>query len=161
LADLLTTVGIYVQQVGVRVSAAFAAGSAAIGTFWNALGQQAEDFAKDAIEEALPEGAQIEEEVAAVTSKIDFQVIYNNVRAWIEVKYRLPDGGDSLARAVSQLSNIASVASKGDGIVLWTLRTPDLAERLSFLENLAPEVASRVTVIGGVESLATWLKAFF
>jgi hypothetical protein len=163
LADLMTSAGIYIQQVGARVSAAFAVGAAAVGRFWNVLGQETEEFAQEAIEDALPDDARVLEDVQAVTSKIDFKVVLNNVRAWIEVKYRLPDDGSALTRAINQMNNIGTVAERDDSIIVWALKTPSLSEKVEFLSNarLSPEVASRIHVIGGVDALSTLLKTLF
>ena len=161
LPDIITSVGIYMQNVGMRISTAFAAGDTAVGVLWNELGQEAENFAQEVLTGVLPDNAVISENAKALTSRIDFKIVLNEAKvAWLEVKYSLPQDGAAFSRAINQLTNVAATAGENDRIVMWALRSPTLAQQTTFLEGLPENVASRVTIISGVSELATWLKIF-
>jgi hypothetical protein len=170
LAELTEAAAIYIRNVAVNARTAFAAGSTAVGLFFNALGAQAQTYGRAVIqlftrinsEQVFEE---IEEDVPIIfrtsTRVIDFFVKAKDgvSNLLIEAKYGLPRSGPALARMVGQLTN-AIGSGKARQVVIWTLKEPaawQVGNAINALGDLAPQVQ----FVHGIEGLWNYLEFYF
>ena len=156
----------FVNSVPLRVAAAFGAGGAAVGTFFNELGEVAENIAAEVSEIVAAENPEVvqavEEDVQEFEADGGRRVIDIAIRTaeqvkdiLIEVKYKLPTSGDAFDRLLGQVN---AAINSGNEVVVWVLKSPTVSE----LENLASELgadAGRISVIAGPENLYRYLTS--
>ncbi|MBI3661728.1 MAG: RHS repeat-associated core domain-containing protein [Acidobacteria bacterium] len=170
LAELTETAQIYVSNVATSVRAAFAAGGAAIGTFFNSLGQYAQSIARQTIQLFTKINAELVEEELAEDVPVVIQnsrrVIDFYVRAkdgvnnlLIEAKYSLPNTGPALTRLVGQVTN-AVTSGRANQVVVWSLREPGI-RTIQTVYNALGSLAGNVQFVHGVEGLYRYLELYF
>jgi len=146
-------------NVATSVGAVFAAGGAALGRFFNAIGAQAEQFARSII--LLSNRLQIvgQNVITSAGRHIDFLVQRGDKLAQIEVKYSLPyRAGPQLDRLVGQMQ--AMVAEKGQAVV-WSLQRPDVSQLNRIQSTAGTQVYNKVQFVDGIEGLQNYLRFFF
>jgi RHS repeat-associated protein len=170
LGELIQSAAIYVQNVASSARAAFAAGGAAIGLFFNSIGAYTQNIGRQVIElfarintEVVSE--EVEEEVPVIFQGtrrvIDFYVqSKDGLRSLlIEAKYSLPRGGEALSRLVGQVTN--SIGSgRASQVVVWTLREPTIRQTQNVI-NVLGGLATQVQFVHGVEGLYRYLELYF
>jgi hypothetical protein len=134
------------------------------GQFFQWLGQMAQQFMDNALEECLPDDAEIETTVEQSTdeygrSLIDRKITCDGETLNIESKYSLPRGsGSSLTRLVKQVSN--SVLTSQGRTLLWTLAEPSPAQ-ITLVTNALGDTGVSVDFVSGVQGLIDYVSAFF
>ena len=140
-------------QVSMRMWAigpAFAAGAAAVGRAYNALGATVQSGAWQ-IALRFPQLTVSQEQWMTARSRLDLVLELGRRVAIIESKYKIPVSGEPLARMTKQLSD-ALASGKGE-VVLFVVKQPTAAEMA--------KVPAGVRVVVGYHDLAIWIERFF
>ena len=140
-------------QVTMRIWAigpSFAAGAAAVGRAYNALGATVQNGVWQ-VALRFPQLAVNPEQWISARSRLDLVLEMGRRVAIIESKYKIPLSGAPLARMTKQLSD--AVASGRGEVVLFVAKQPSTAEMA--------KVPSGVRVVVGYHDLAIWIERFF
>jgi RHS repeat-associated protein len=158
LAEIKVSASTLMSSVSARFSAAIATGGAAVGRFFNSLGQQVQQLAEQTFRlfPRLEWGARhpVGQRV------IDYLVRIGDRAAMIEVKYGLPRAaGDALNRLAAQMN--AMVSSGAGQPVVWTLRAPTQAQLELVKQTAGPDTFNRVQFVEGIEGLYRFITLYF
>jgi len=159
LTELKVSVSIYIKSMATMVKAAFAAGGAAIGRLWNAIGTQVQIWA-DQVFNMFPR-LQVFYNTHIGNRIIDYTLRYGNKTAHLEVKYRIPTTytGDAFNRLVEQIN---AMVSYGQGrSVIWTLREPTVAQLTRIQQAVGPVIFNQVQFVHSIDGLYNWIQLFF
>jgi hypothetical protein len=168
IGEVTEVAATYVKNVGVNARSAFAAGGAAVGAFFNAVGRYAQDIARRIISIVSQDFQEIERvdeevEVLAANSRrvIDFLLRTKDGARdlLIEAKYSLPRTGEALTRLVGQMRT-AIDSGTARQVVVWTLRPPSIAQIRTVITALGDK-ASQVQFVEGVQGLYDYLVFYF
>jgi RHS repeat-associated protein len=161
LADITARTKAYVTNLGARIAAAFAAGGAAIGRFWNTLGEEVRLFVQEVLD-LFPELDVKGEQAITNSSRIvDFGLRSGDKAAQLEVKYSIPRQlGPSMDRLVAQINAMVNSPSQGQAVV-FTLKEPTAGQLARVASQLPPGVYDQVIFLDGALELADWIQKYF
>jgi len=140
-------------QVSMRIWAiapAFAAGAAAVGRAYNALGSTVQSGAWQ-VALRFPQLTVSPEQWISARSRLDLVLELGRRVAIIESKYKIPLSGEALTRMTKQLSD--ALASGRGEVVLFVVKQPTAAEMA--------KVPTGVRVVVGYHDLAIWIERSF
>lgn len=134
--------------------AAFGAGGAAIGKYWNQIGAFAQDAGRKILDQ-IPNANVVEN----TRKGIDFVVSVGNRFAQIEAKWSLTlKSSEALERLVGQVWE-AYYTGRGQ-VVVWSLREPTI-QQLRRVTLAIGSIASEVQFVHGIDGLWNWAKFYF
>ena len=167
LVSMMAAVNVRISIARIQLTAAFATGGQALGRAFQEFGKIGEEAVQEllqiiqaetpALVVARNEAVDVAESGGAKRF-IDFFLRLGDRSAFIEVKYRFPQGDEAVARMLSQLNSAAS-SGKAQETVLFLVRDPTSNQVMRLNQSLGPN-AGNVRVIGGISDLWTWLEAY-
>ena len=158
LATIQVAAMSFVSRVAMRVGPVFAAGGAAIGRFFNAIGMYTQRLCHQTLQ-LFPQ-LNITQNQRVGRNVIDFVARRGELVAQIEVKYRIPERvGPALNRLVNQINSMVTL---GDGkAVVWSLRQPTVAQLGNVRDAVGLTVFDQVQFVDGIWGLHQFIKLYF
>jgi len=160
LSGLSARMSVFTSMVASQARLAFATGPAAIGAFFNKLGDLTERFVQTVLTSFSQLQVAAQQGIQNSSRIVDFVLRNGNRSAQLEVKYRLPISfGDGFNRLVKQIQ--AMVASGNGQVVVWTVKPPAVATLNRLQTALGDSTYNRVQFIDGLWGLQQWIQMYF